>query len=126
MTNKKETTRMDAKIEAALAAADLSPEDTAKVVAALEAVTTDPGVGTVLREPATGNVAVFVRQYAETYWRVYSTDDRTWTLFEPIVGWDVLFDAPAVVSTPGDAAVDPVADPVADPAPTTTTKTAKK
>jgi hypothetical protein len=100
--------------------ANLSPEDAAKVVAALESATTDPGVGTVLRDPATGDVAVFVRQYAETYWRVYSTDDRTWTLFEPIVGWDVLFDAPAVVTTPGDAAVDP-ADAPAEVAPAKTT-----
>jgi hypothetical protein len=123
MTNKKETTRMDAKIEAALAAADLDKETTDKVIAALEAATTDPGVGTVLRNPATGDVAVYVRQYEETYYRVYSPDDRTWTEFEPLVGWDVLFDAPAVVTTPGDAAVDPVADPA--PA-TATTKTAKK
>jgi hypothetical protein len=99
---------MNAKIEAALTAADIDPETAAKVVAALEAVTTDPGVGTVLRDPATGDVALFVRQYAETYWRVRSTDDRTWTVFEPLVGWDVLHEAAAVVTTPGEAAVDPV------------------
>jgi hypothetical protein len=86
----------------------LSEEDAAKVVAALEAVTATPGVGTVLRNPATGDVAVYVSQYAESYWRVVSADDRTWTEFEPIVGWDVLFDAPAAATTPGDAAVDPV------------------
>lgn len=102
--------------------AELSEEDAAKVVAALEAITTDPGVGTVLRDPATGDVAVFVRQYGETYWRVRSADDRTWTLFEPIVGWDVLFDAPAVVSTPGEAAVDPVDAPVEAEVPAKTTK----
>jgi hypothetical protein len=114
--------------------ANLSDEDATKVIAALEAVVTTPGVGTVLRDPATGDTAVCVRQYAETYWRVRSTDDRTWTVFEPIVGWDVLHEEVAVATTPGDAAVDPVepapadAKVVADPAAaakstkTTTTK----
>jgi hypothetical protein len=88
---------MDAKIDAVLRA-ELSEEDAAKVIAALESVTTDPGVGTVLRNPATGDVALFVQQYAETYYRVYSTDDRTWTLFEPLVGWDVLHTAEAVAA----------------------------
>jgi hypothetical protein len=60
-----------------------------------------------VRNPTNGDVALFVRQYAETYWRVYSTDDRTWTEFEPLVGWDVLHEAAAVVTTPGEAAVDP-------------------
>jgi len=86
----------------------LSEEDAAKVIAALEAVTTTPGVGTVLRNPATGDVAVYVRQYAEMYWRIYSTDDRTWIETQPLVGWDTLYDAPAVVTTP---AVDPVEEP---------------
>jgi hypothetical protein len=97
MTNKKETTHMDAKIAAALAAADLDPEATAKVIAALEAVAVAQGVGTVLRNPATGDVALFVGQYAETYWRVYSTDDRTW-IEADLVGWDVLLD-PAKAET---------------------------
>jgi hypothetical protein len=97
---------MDAKIEAALAGADLDEETTAKVLAALEAVAVEAGVGTVLHNPATGDVAVRVRQYAETYWRVYSKDDRTW--IEPeLVGWDVLHEAAAVTTTPGEAAVDP-------------------
>ena len=98
---------MDAKIVAALTAADIDPETATKVVEALEAVAAEPGVGTVLRNPENGDTAVFVRQYAETYYRVYSTDDRTW--IEPeIVGWDVLHEAAAVATTPGDAAVDPV------------------
>ena len=75
----------------AVISGELSEEDAARVIAALEAVTTDPGVGTVLRNPATGDTAVYVRQYNETYWRVRTTDDRTWTEFEPIVGWDVLY-----------------------------------
>jgi hypothetical protein len=104
---------MDAKtIEAVAADSGLSPKSVQKVVDSLEAVVIDPAPGTVLRDPATGDVATRVRQYAETYWRVRSVDDRTWTVFEPIVGWDVLYDAPAVVTTPGDAAVDPV-EPVA-------------
>ena len=86
---------------------NLSEEDAAKVIEALEAVVTEPGVGTVLRDPATGDTAVCVRQYAETYWRVRSTDDRTWTVFEPLFGWDVLHEAAAVATTPGEAAVDP-------------------
>jgi hypothetical protein len=114
---------MDAKIEAALAAADIDPETTAKVIATLESVAAEPGVGTVVRNPANGDTAVFVRQYAETYWRVVSVDDRAWTVFEPLVGWDVLHEAAAVATTPGDAAVDPVE---AAPAPTTKTTTTKK
>jgi hypothetical protein len=94
--------------------AGLSEEDTAKVIAALEAVTTTPGVGTVLRNPATGDVATYVREYGETYWRVRATNDRTWIETQPIVGWDTLYDAPATVTTPGEAAVDPVEAPVAD------------
>jgi hypothetical protein len=96
---------MDAKIVAALTAADIDPETATKVVEALEAVAAEPGVGTVLRNPENGDTAVFVRQYAETYYRVYSTDDRTWTVFEPLVGWDVLHEEAAAVTTP---AVDPV------------------
>jgi hypothetical protein len=98
---------MDAKSLAAVQAAELSPEDQAKVIAALEAVAVEQGVGTVLHNPATGDVALRVRQYDEVYWRVYATDDRTW--IEPeLVGWDVLHEAAAVVTTPGEAAVDPV------------------
>jgi hypothetical protein len=104
MTNdKKETRHMDAKIEAALAAADIDPETAAKVIEALESAAVEPGVGTVMRNPANGDTAVFVRQYAETYWRVRSTDDRTWTLFEPLVGWDVLHEEVAAATTPGEA-----------------------
>ena len=123
---------MDAKIEAVINSAGLSEEDAAKVIAALEAVATAPGVGTVLRNPATGDVATYVREYGETYWRVRATNDRTWTEFEPIVGWDVLYDAPATVTTPGDAAVDPVEAPVDDtvvadePVEPKTTKTTTK
>jgi hypothetical protein len=87
--------------------ATLSPEDAAKIVAALDAVVVEPGVGTVLRHPNSGDVALYVRQYDETYWRVYATDDRTWVETEPLVGWDVLHEAAAVVTTPGEAAVDP-------------------
>lgn len=95
-------------LEAVAADSGLSAKTVQKVVDSLEAVVIDPAPGTVLRDPATGDVAVRVHQYAETYWRVRATDDRTWTLFEPLVGWDVLYDAPAVVATPGEAAVDPV------------------
>ena len=97
---------MDAKVDAVIRA-ELTEEDAAKVIAAIEAVTTDPGVGTVLRDPATGDVAVFVRQYEETYWRVRSTDDRTWTLFEPLVGWDVLHEEAGAVTLEGAEEVPP-------------------
>jgi hypothetical protein len=88
--------------------ANLSDEDAAKVIAALEAVAVEAGVGTVLHNPATGDVALRVRQYAETYWRVVSLDDRKWVETEPLAGWDVLHEEAAVATTPGDAAVDPV------------------
>jgi IS4 transposase len=97
---------VDNKMEQVLRA-ELSEEDAAKVLAALEAVTTDPAVGTVLRHPNSGDVALHVRQYDKTYWRIYSTDDRTW-IEQELVGWDVLHEAAAVATTPGDAAVDPV------------------
>jgi hypothetical protein len=96
--------------------ATLSDEDAAKVIEALEAVAVEQGVGTVLHNLATGDVALRVRQYAEVYWRVYSTDDRTWIETEPLVGWDVLHEEAAVVTTPGEA-VDPV-----EPAPAKKTK----
>ncbi len=48
-----------------------------------------PVVGTVLRHPNSGDVALCVSQYGKTYWRIYATDDRTWIETE-IVGWDVL------------------------------------
>jgi hypothetical protein len=112
---------MDAVTVSALKTAGLSEEDQAKVIAAIENATTAPGVGTVLRNPMSGDVALYVRQYGETYWRIYSTDDRTWIEQEPLVGWDVLHEAAAVVTTPGDAAVDPVeaAEPAAPAAKTT-------
>jgi hypothetical protein len=84
-------------IEAAVVAAGFTKADLPKVMEALAEATTDPAVGQVIRNPATGDVAVRVHQYAETYWRVYATDDRTW--IEPeLVGWDVLMD-PAEAET---------------------------
>ena len=93
---------MDKIIEAVLTS-ELSEEDAAKVKAALEAVTSDPAVGTVLRNPATGDVAVRVHQYAEFYWRVYSTDDRTWIETEPLVGWDTVFAPVSADARPAEA-----------------------
>jgi hypothetical protein len=78
--------------------ANLTEEEAAKVIAALEAAAVEQGVGTVLHNPATGDVALYVRQYAETYWRITSTDDRTWIEKEPLVGWDVLHTAEAVTA----------------------------
>jgi hypothetical protein len=55
-------------------------------------------VGTVLRHPSSGDVALCVRQYGKTYWRICATDDRTWIETDrtwaetEIAGWDVLFD----------------------------------
>jgi hypothetical protein len=82
---------MDPKVTAALAAADLDDETAAKVIAALQAAAVEPSVGTVLRNPANGDTALYVRQYTETYWRVVSADDRSW-VETSLVGWDVLFD----------------------------------
>jgi hypothetical protein len=96
---------MDARTVAALHTAGLSEEDQAKVIAALDSVTTEPPVGTVLRNPATGDVAVYVRQYAETYYRIVSPDDRNWVESEALVGWDALH-KPAVESVPAPE-VDP-------------------
>ena len=93
---------MDPKIEAVLNA-ELSEEDAARVKAALDAVTSDPAVGTVLRNPATGDVAVRVHQYAEFYWRIYATDDRTWIERDPLVGWDNLFQPVSADARPAEA-----------------------
>jgi hypothetical protein len=84
-------------IEAAVVAAGFTKADLPKVMEALAAATSDPAVGQVIRNPATGDVALRVHQYAETYWRVYSTDDRTWIEAE-LLGWDVLLD-PAKAET---------------------------
>jgi hypothetical protein len=84
-------------IEAAVVAAGFTKADLPKVMEALAEATTDPAVGQVIRNPATGDVAVRVHQYAETYWRVTSTDDRSW-IEADLVGWDVLLD-PAKAET---------------------------
>jgi hypothetical protein len=84
-------------IEAAVVAAGFTKDDLPAVMEALAAATSDPAVGQVIRNPATGDIAVRVHQYAETYWRVYSTDDRTWIEAE-LLGWDVLLD-PAKAET---------------------------
>jgi hypothetical protein len=93
-------------LEAATVKAGFTKEDLPKVLEALEAATVDPAVGTVIHNPATGDVAVRVHQYAEMYWRVTSTDDRSW-VETSLVGWDTLHEEAAVVTTPGEAAVDP-------------------
>ncbi len=99
---------MDSKtIEAVAADSGLSAKTVQKVIDSLEAVVISPVPGTIIRNPATGDVAIRVHQYAETYWRVASTDDRTW-IEQELVGWDVLHEAAAVVTTPGESAVDPV------------------
>ena len=113
---------MDAVTQAVIESA-LSNEDAAKVIAALEDAATKKGVGTVLRNPTTGDVAVLVRQYSETYWRVYAIDDRTW--IEPkLVGWDVLHDEAAAGAGDAESGIA-VVDPVTDP-PTATKTAAKK
>jgi hypothetical protein len=84
-------------IEAAVVAAGFNKADLPKVMEALAEADTDPAVGQVIRNPATGDVAVRVHQYAEMYWRVTSTDDRTW-IEADLVGWDVLLD-PAKAET---------------------------
>jgi hypothetical protein len=78
-------------IEAAVVAAGFTKDDLPAVMEALAEATSDPAVGQVIRNPATGDVALRVHQHAETYWRVYSTDDRTWIEAE-LLGWDVLLD----------------------------------
>jgi hypothetical protein len=85
-------------LEAAVVAAGFTKADLPKVMEALAEATADPPVGQVVRNPATGDVAVRVRQYTEVYWRVYATDDRTWIETE-IVGWDVLHTANNTDST---------------------------
>jgi hypothetical protein len=99
MTNDKETTHMATKkdIEAAVVAAGFTKDDLPAVMEALAAATSDPAVGQVVRNPATGDIAVRVHQYTEMYWRVTSTDDRTW-IEQELVGWDVLLD-PAKAET---------------------------
>jgi hypothetical protein len=75
----------------------VTKDEVAKVVEALEALQTDPAVGEVRHNPVTGDVAVYVRQYGETYWSVVSTDDRHWVETD-VLGWDVLVD-PAKAET---------------------------
>ena len=86
--------------------ATLSPKDAEAVIAALDAAAADPGVGTVLRNPATGDIATYVSEYTETYWRVVSADDRSWTEFKSLIGWDVLFEATDVVTGDAESGVD--------------------
>jgi hypothetical protein len=84
---------MDAKtIEAVAAESGITKDEVSKVIQSLESLTEDPKVGTVVRNPDTGDVAIFVRQYTQTYWRVVSSDDRSWVETEPRLGWDALFE----------------------------------
>jgi hypothetical protein len=84
-------------IEAAVVAAGFTKADLPAVMEALAAATSDPAVGQVIRNPATGDIAVRVHQYTEMYWRVTSKDDRSW-IETDLVGWDVLLD-PAKAET---------------------------
>jgi hypothetical protein len=77
----------------------VTKDDVAKVVEALEALQTDPVVGEVRHNPATGDVAIFVRQYGETYWSVVSVEDRHWVEADT-VGWDVLVDPAKTEAAP--------------------------
>jgi len=89
---------MDKKTVTAVAKeSGVTKDEVTKVIEALEALAVDPAVGTVVHNPATGDVAVYVRQYAQTYWRVTSLDDRSWVETE-LLGWDVLVD-PAKAAT---------------------------
>lgn len=92
-------------VEAVATESGVTKDEVAKVVEALEALTTDPAVGAIRHNPATGDVAIRVRQYAETYWRVVSPDDRNWV--EPeLVGWDVLVDPAKAETLTPEAPVD--------------------
>jgi hypothetical protein len=84
-------------IEAAVIAAGFTKADLPKVMEALAAATADPAVGAILHNPATGDIAIRVHQYAEMYWRVTSKDDRSW-IEADLLGWDVLLD-PAKAET---------------------------
>jgi hypothetical protein len=84
-------------VEAVAAQTGLTKDEVDKVAAALNELQSDPPVGRVIHRPENGDVAVRVRQYGETYWRVTSTDDRTW-IEADLVGWDVLLD-PAKAET---------------------------
>jgi hypothetical protein len=97
---------VDSKMEQALRA-KLPEEYADKALAALDAVTSEPAVGTVLHNAATGDVALRVGQYGQFYWRVYSPDDRTWIEQEPLVGWDVLHEEAAAVTLEGAEEVPP-------------------
>lgn len=97
---------MDAKtIEAIAAESGLTKDEVTKVVDALEGLQTDPAVGAIRHNPATGDVAIFVRQYGETYWRAVSPDDRNWVEQE-LVGWDVLVDPAKAETLTPEAPVD--------------------
>jgi hypothetical protein len=77
----------------------VTKDEVAKVIQALEALQTDPAVGEVRHNPATGDVAIFVRQYGETYWSVVSVEDRHWVEADT-VGWDVVVDPAKTEAAP--------------------------
>ncbi len=85
-------------IDAVAAESGVTKDEVTRVVEALEALQTDPTVGQIRHNPATGDVAVYVRQYGETYWSVTSVDDRHWVETD-VLGWDVLLD-PAKTDEP--------------------------
>lgn len=52
----------------------------------------DANIGTVLRNPATGDTAVLVEEYDTQFWRVTPLYGPVWVEMAAIEGWDVLHD----------------------------------
>jgi len=78
-------------VSAQLRDADISESTVRAVFTAWSRITGGDAVGTVLEDPATGNIAVRVSRLGELYWHVIGLDasvsnDQQGT----IPGWDVL------------------------------------
>jgi|688.fasta_scaffold23784_6 hypothetical protein len=72
---------------------DVSEETVAAVIQAWNAIKEGPSPGTVLINPANGDVAVRVSDSGVHYWQVVALDGTVWKDANPNLGWDVLKNA---------------------------------
>ncbi|AGK87234.1 minor tail protein [Mycobacterium phage BuzzBuzz] len=69
----------------------VSTEQVANVIAALNSVQAGEAVGTVRREPETGKVAHRVKAHGVAQWRVSGPDGEQYNDLQPTLDWDLIY-----------------------------------
>jgi hypothetical protein len=73
------------------AVSDIPEEHVRQVITALYAVKEGAPVGTLARDPASGNIACRVTEGGVPVWKVTALDGGTWTDLQPtLAGWEVI------------------------------------